>query len=213
MSRSARVTSIETVEKFRAALCAFGVEARDALSGVDMTLRRMFDWLKERTQHWQREVKVRHEELLRAKMELENRKYSNRDGRGAGTANQEKNFRKAQARLKEAEEKLANCKRWVPLLEHAARDYYAPARQLSGALDSDLVNALALLKQKLDALEAYLTLAPPSTPMPAAASTSVDEMRPREAAVTVATPAPAVPEAAPEGALPPVEDEDSVTSQ
>src|SRR5262249_31014026 len=77
---------------------------------------------------------------------------------------QEKALKKAQMRLEEAETKLANCRRWVPLLHHAVHEYQGPARQLAGTLDTDVLNALALLANKLAALEAYLNVAVPPAP-------------------------------------------------
>jgi hypothetical protein len=97
-----------------------------------------------------------------------------KDGRGPGTSDQERALYKAQMRLKEAEEKLACCKRWGPLLQHAVHEYHAPARQLAGKLDTDLLKALALLQRKLEDLEAYLALAPPSTPEPAGVSSTAE---------------------------------------
>jgi hypothetical protein len=161
MAHAARVTSIETVERFRNALCEFGKDVQDTLCAADLHIRRTMDWLIEQSKHWQREIKVRQEEVTRAKIELTSRKYMNRDGKGPGITDQEKAFRKAQMRLKEAEDKLANCRRWKPLFEHATREYQGPARQLSAASDVELQHSLALLDQKLAALEAYLALTPP----------------------------------------------------
>jgi hypothetical protein len=164
MAHAARVTSIETVERFRNALCEFGKDVQDTLCAADLHIRRTMDWLTEQSKHWQREIKVRQEELTRAKIELTSRKYMNRDGKGPGITDQEKAFRKAQMRVKEAEDKLANCRRWKPLFEHATREYQGPARQLSAATDAELQHSLALLDQKLAALEAYLALNPPPSP-------------------------------------------------
>jgi hypothetical protein len=174
MARGARVTSIETVEDFRSKLCEFGKNAKDVLCAADMQIRRVFDWLTERGKHWQREIRVRQEEVVRAKIELQARKGMCKDGKGPGTSDQERMLHKAQMRLKEAEEKLAWCKRWVPLLQHAVHEYHGPARQLGGKLDTDLVRALALLQKKLEDLEAYLTLAPPPSALPAGTG-SVDD--------------------------------------
>jgi hypothetical protein len=163
MSQSARVTSIETVQHFRNALCEFGKGVQDALCSADMQIRRTLDWLVEQARFWQREIKVRQEELTRAKIELTSRKFANRDGKGPGTTDQEKAFRRAQARLQQAEEKLAHCRRWKPLFEHAMREYEGPARRLSAASDIELAHAVAMLDAKLDALAAYLALAVPTT--------------------------------------------------
>ncbi|HEV3448389.1 MAG TPA: hypothetical protein VG099_27380 [Gemmataceae bacterium] len=171
---AARVTSIETVQDFRAKLCEFGKDAKDVLCAAEMHIRRTFDWLNERGKHWQKEIKHRQEEVVRAKIELQARKGMCKDGRGPGTSDQERALYKAQMRLKEAEEKLACCKRWGPLLQHAVHEYHAPARQLAGKLDTDLLKALALLQRKLEDLEAYLALAPPATPMPAGVSSTAE---------------------------------------
>jgi hypothetical protein len=191
MSHSARVTSIETVERFRNSLCEFGKEVQDALCAVDMQIRRTVDWLADQAGHWQRQIKVRQEELTRAKIELTSRKYMNRDGKGPGSTDQEKAFRKAEARLKEAESKLANCRRWKPLLDHAIREYQGPARQLSAATDADLKHSLALLDQKLAALAAYLALNPPPAPSPVsmASSETGSDSEPAAAGIAIESPA------------------------
>lgn len=161
MARTARVHSVETVERFRTALCEFAKEAKDALAAADMHIFRTLDWLVDQAKYWQHQIRVRQEEVVRAKNELNSRKNMGKEGRGPGTTDQEKALRKAEARLKEAEEKLRNCRRWQPLLQHAVQEYQGPTRALAGAVDIDLAQAIALLRQKLDALEAYLALAPP----------------------------------------------------
>jgi hypothetical protein len=187
MSQVARVTSIQTVEDFKAALCQFGVDAQDALCAVEVEIRRTIDWLKERQKHWQHELRKRQDDLVRAKNELTARKYQNRDGRGQGYTEQEKALKKAQERLREAEIKLEHCRRWAPQLHHAVMEYEGPARRLAGVLEADLRQAVALLENKLAALDAYVKLAPPATPSPppgigSSAATPVD-------AAAVATPA------------------------
>jgi hypothetical protein len=159
----AQVISIRTLEDFRAALAEFAVDARDALCAVDAEIRRTETWLAEQQKIWQREIRKRQEEVQRAKNELTARKYQNRDGRGLGSTEQEKALKKALARLEEAETKLANCRRWAPLLHHAVHEYQGPARMLAGVLDTDVVRALALLENKLAALDAYLKVATPQS--------------------------------------------------
>jgi len=164
MDRTANVSSLEKIHEFRSQLCEFGAKARETLAAIDMYNQRTVDWLGNQFKFWHHQIKVRQEDLVRAKIELERRKNMSKEGRGPGTADHEKNLRKAQARLKEAEDRLANCRRWQPLLDHALHEYQGPARSLSGALESDLLKALAFLERKLTALESYLALAAPSLP-------------------------------------------------
>jgi hypothetical protein len=201
MSRSARVTSIETVDKFRSSLCEFGEDVKDTLCAVDMHIRRTFDWLADQGKFWQKEIRKRQEEVVRAKIELQSRKAMCKEGRGPGTTDQEKALRKAQARLKEAEDKLMNCKRWLPLLQHATKEYYGPARSLANVLDTQLVQALARLEQKFAALQAYLAIAPPSTSDVALVGSSAESVATSEApAGTAVETVPEPPAAEPEAA-------------
>jgi hypothetical protein len=158
----ANVTSIESVERFRGRLVEFGKELQDALSGIEMHIRRTFDWLDEQAKHWKLEIRKREEEVTRAKIELQSRKAMCKDGRGPGTTDQEKALRKAQTRLKEAEEKAKNCKKWVPLLQHEVHEYHGPARLLGSFVETEFATGLAILKQKLAELDAYLSIAAPS---------------------------------------------------
>jgi hypothetical protein len=174
MSHSARVASIDSLADFRAKLCEFGKDGKDTLCSVDLAIRRAFDWLEERVKYWKFEIKKRQEEVVRAKIELTARKNMCKEGRGPGTTDQEKALRRAQARLQEAEDKLASCKRWHPQLQHAVHEYQAPARLLGGTLDGELVQMLALLANKITALEAYLAIQAPSFEPPPAASDGSD---------------------------------------
>jgi hypothetical protein len=167
MASSARVSSIQAVADFREALCAFGETGKESLGSADHAIRRAVDWLSDQTKFWQVQLRKCQEEAHRAKLELEQRKWENRDGKGRGTAEPEKNYRKAVEKVKHAEERLAACRRWVPQLQHALTEYNGPARALAGALETNLKQALALLDQKLVALEAYLALQAPTTaPLP-----------------------------------------------
>ena len=76
---------------------------------------------------------------------------------------------KAKARLREAEDKVAVVRRWKRELPLAVNEYEGPARRLGGFLDGDLLAALAVLSEKVDALQAYLALSAPTltpTPLP-----------------------------------------------
>ena len=46
MSRAANVLSVQTLRDFKVSMINFAEEARNSLSGVDMELRRMRDWLE-----------------------------------------------------------------------------------------------------------------------------------------------------------------------
>lgn len=172
MSPSAQVYSIDAIKAFREALCTFGVDAQGALCTADTEIRRVLDWLHAQLQYWQHQVRECQEEVTRAKQQLIQRRWGSRDGQGPGTTEQEIALRKAQRHLQEAEEKVQTTRRWLQQLPQALLEYQGHSRQLSGWLESDLRQGLAVLDQKLDALEAYVHLTagqgPSAGPAPAA---------------------------------------------
>ena len=87
------------------------------------------------------------------------------------STDQEIALNKALYRLREAEAKVEKTRQWHSLLPRALAEYEGPARQLLGMLDADSVRGLAILDQKIDSLDAYLSAATPSAPSPAAAAT------------------------------------------
>ena len=103
-----------------------------------------------------------------------------KDGKGPGTSDQERALYKAKMRLKEAEDKLANCKRWGPLLQHAVHEYHGSARALSGTLHGS-GGRWPCCKENSRIWRR--TAAPPSTHLPAGVVA-----RAEEALMTASTP-------------------------
>jgi hypothetical protein len=164
MSGSARVTSIDALKDFRTALCEFGVEAQEALAAVDMDIRRAEDWLRAQMEYWRRQARDRGEGLARAKAALVQREWGTQEGRGAGTTEAEIEVKHAKRSLQEAEDKIEAVRRWQQQLPRAINEYEGPARQLSGFLEADLKQALAMLDRMAAALEAYVALNAPAAP-------------------------------------------------
>ncbi len=172
MAQAARVTSIDALDEFKAAWCRFGTEAGNALANLDLQIRRAFDWLEDQTTFWKSEIRRREELVVRARGELLQRKYSNRDGRGPGCTDQEIALEKALDSLDEAHTRLRNCKRWNQTLPREVMECQGPARVLTGFLESEFRQGQAVLQQKILALEAYVSLAPPVLPGTGAANSA-----------------------------------------
>jgi hypothetical protein len=164
MTTPARVTSIDALRDFRAALATFRAEAQDALGANDLDIRRAFDWLAEQRQAWQKAVREWQDKVTHAKAELFRRQAVPPGDRVPDCTQQIKALRLAQQRLEEAEQKVAACRRWGPVLERAVDEYRGPARQLSGLVEAELPKAGALLERLLVSLEAYIAVAPGGEP-------------------------------------------------
>src|SRR5262249_30237472 len=75
MSQSANVRSVEAIAAFRVAVTNAADDARNALGGTEMEIRRMRDWLQRaQLTYWQGQIKRRNELLSRARTELHRRR-------------------------------------------------------------------------------------------------------------------------------------------
>lgn len=169
MSNSAHVTSLESLQEWKAALCTFTAEARDALSAVEMEINRALDLVNDQQKHWYAAVRKAEDLVFQAKNDLARRKMMRFNDRPADTTEQEKELKKALAKLEYAQEKHEATKHWLRELPHAIKDYDSPARQLANFLEADMPKADALLQSKLEALDSYLQAIGPATTGPSMA--------------------------------------------
>jgi len=170
MADRARVHSIDALRTFRPHLVKFVEECSVAVSSADADAGRALLWLKtDRVPYWKREIRVRNDELNRAKGELiakESLKGIDNDARS--TLDEKKKIDKAKRRIAEAEEKLKNCKRWLRQLERETQKYHGGVQPLKRAIDADLPHAISELDRMAKALEAYAAAGkrPAATPRP-----------------------------------------------
>ena len=158
MNAAAHVTSIQGMVDFQAALMTFTEKAKEALSTVDLELRRTLDWLADQAKHWQAEIRLAENAVFEAKTALARKKAMKIGDRRQDTTDEEKTLRRAVAWLEHAEEKMAKTRHWQRAFPDAMLDYQGPARQLQFALDAEVPQMSAYLNQKIDALEKYRQL-------------------------------------------------------
>jgi hypothetical protein len=195
MTQAARVLSIEDVEAFHASLARFGARGQESLASAELEIRRVLETIQERLTFWQREIHRRQEDVNRARSELAF-KRSMSDGRRTGAVEQEIALAKAQAKLREAEDKTIVCRRWITALPQAINEYEGYARVLAGMFDGNLKQSLALLRTKINILKDYAEMNAPSeggptqpTPLP----TQQPAEAPPEASAAASDAAPAPP--------------------
>jgi chromosome segregation ATPase len=160
MNPSAHITSYEALPRLHDALAKFAAKGQEALSVADASIRHALDSVRERLTHWQRQVARCNEDVNLARSELTLRRSLN-DGKRAGCVEQEIALARAQQRLREAEEKVVVCRRWLVQLPEAIQEFERLARQLAGTLDADMKVSLSILQKKMAALEAYADLISP----------------------------------------------------
>jgi hypothetical protein len=166
MSRAANVLSTQTLKDFKVTLVNFGEDARNALSGVDMELRRTRDWLeRDQLGYWQAQVKRRQEEVMQARADLHKRKISQQGSDAVSDTEQKEALREATKKLRIAEEKVELIKKkLIPFLRHEIDEYHSHSQPLGDHLSGGFERAIAALEKMSIALESYLALRAPSAP-------------------------------------------------
>lgn len=172
MSGPAGVHSIEALADFKAALAGFKAQANDALSEMELEIRRANDWLRhDQLNYWQSEVRHRQDEVAQAKADLDRSRISATFGRTPDCTDQKVALKKARLRLEDAERKVDAVRHWSRVVEKETAEYLGPAQQLANLLAGHLPQAIEELERMMVALESYVALAGPS-PGPALRFTS-----------------------------------------
>ena len=153
MPGQAKITSVEAIELFRAALILFTSQARPALEEVSSEVVRTRLWLEnDQRRYWENELRVRSRKLEQAQQELFNARLSQFQ---ESTSLQHMAVHRAQHAVREAEEKLAAAEKWDRELENRAAPLLKEVEQLHGFLTAEMPKAVAYLAQVVRALDAY----------------------------------------------------------
>ena len=163
MSSQAAVHSIDELKIFRVALALYGEDALGTLGSVEAEVRRTLRWLQEeRPVYWQDQIKRRREQVALARSEVFRRNLQKKADYTPAMSEQKEALRKAEASLQDAEKRLALVRKWQPLFKQAVLEYHASIQRLKDLAAGDVPRAVNLLTRIIDALEAYLRVAPPS---------------------------------------------------
>jgi hypothetical protein len=178
MSQFARVTSIDALREFRAALIEFADTGRSALGEALSEVQRTVWWIQnEMRDHWQRELKQRSNKLAEARTDLARAQMQQRSD-----VTERKAVQAAVRRVEEAEEKLRQIKKWSTEMERQQMLFRGQCSQLSGSLDGELPKTIAWMERMIDSLQQYVSLQAPLTePPPGISEVVTSEAAPGEA--------------------------------
>lgn len=159
MTPAADVKSIADLRAWLAAVAAYRTDAAATVSAANMEIQRGATWVAEQLALWHKAVREGEDAVAQAKSELAARKMPGFDGKNPDTTIQERNLRRAKARLEHAQEKVRICKSWVAKLpKHVEEAYTGPSHRLQNFLDGELAEGLAKLERQIEALEQYASL-------------------------------------------------------
>jgi hypothetical protein len=163
MSSQAAVHSIDELKNFRVALALYGEDTLGTLGAVEAEVRRTLRWVEEeRPAYWHDQIKRRREQVALARADVFRRNLQKRPGYNPPMSEQKEALRKAEASLQDAEKRLVMVRKWQPALRHAVLEYHASIQRLKDMAAGDVPSGVNLLTRIVDALEAYLQVAPPS---------------------------------------------------
>jgi hypothetical protein len=160
MAEQAKITSVEAIEQFRAALILFLSNARPALEEVSAEIARAKAWLQhDQRRLWETEFRQRQRKLEEAQQELFNARLSSFQ---ETTSLQQMSVNKWQRAVRDAEEKLMRIKKWERELENRSEPLIKQAEQFHTFLSTEMPKAIAYLAQVVKTLEAYASVPAPN---------------------------------------------------
>ena len=158
MSAQAQVSSIESLESFRADLILFISQMQPVIDESNSEVMRMRQWLEnEQRAFWTDQLRRRRRKLEEAQADLFNARISLMND---SCILPQMAVQRTQRSVAEAEQKLAAIKKWLRELEPLTEPLLKQVEQLRGYLSTDLGKAVVRLTEDIKSLDAYTKILP-----------------------------------------------------
>ena len=179
MPPTAKVTSIEAIDAFKASLIVYLEKARCVLDDVSDDVVRTRIWLQsDRQLYWKNQIRQRTRELAQAEQELLTARLS---GMPEAIKARQMAVHKARLALGDAEEHLARVKQWLRQFDTQVESRAKVVAQLRHSLAHDMGKAVAFLEGAAASLSAYAEMAPPAPLTAPLRVSETDEAAPESA--------------------------------
>jgi hypothetical protein len=156
MTESANVRSLSAIQDARAALVRFQEDAGQALDSLRQVLNQAQDWLEhDRPLYWREQVRQSYDEVAQTRTDLEACKRRTVADHRPSCIEEQKAYRKAQERLRNAQEKVDRVRHWAIQVRQESDEFSGRTGQLRRCLEDDLPRMQALLDRMLASLESY----------------------------------------------------------
>jgi hypothetical protein len=158
--KTARVTSIEAIRTFQAALRKYQETLKDCLSLLSVEIDRAIQWIEsDRMLYWPHQVRESSDALTEALNNLERKRLCIDSSDRPSCYDEKKAVERAKRRHQYCEQRLANAKRWLHVLRHDSEEFQGLIAKLGHFVENDLPRAIAKLDQFSVALEKYAATA------------------------------------------------------
>ncbi len=162
MAGRAKVTSLDALDTFAAALRVFQDEAVRSLESVEVNVRAAVDWVRlDRKTHWNGQLRRSEQRTHEAKLNLQRCLTFRRVGEYRPSCIEEKrDLERARRRRDLCRQQIEAVGHWSRVVDRAVYEYEGSASQLARWLETDIDRAVAVLERLRRTLEAYVATAP-----------------------------------------------------
>jgi hypothetical protein len=157
MSNSANVQSSEAIEAVRAALLSFIEQASDAITTLDLEMRRVVEWVEhDRPRHWKNQNRLATDRLNEAQAELHRcLMYPKTINERPACHEERQAVKVAQARVDYCQRKAERVNHWKRILPHDVAEYKGRISRLKRLVEFEVPAAIGILERILRRLEEY----------------------------------------------------------
>jgi hypothetical protein len=160
MNIGAKVESIEALSAVRVALVKFQEVCVAALGDAESDIHAAIRWLEsDMVSHWSAQIRQRQELVARAQEAVRGKQvFKDSSGRQQSAVEELKALAKAQARLEEAQQKLAATKMWLKRLQKELTLYKGQVQRFQTTVTTDVPSAIKHLGALEHTLQEYLAM-------------------------------------------------------
>ena len=153
---AANVHSLEAIQSVRGALVEFRDDLDQAISTIDVEMRRVLDWLEhDRPRYWKKAVREARDGVTEAQQALHRcLMYPINEERPSCTE-ERADLKKAQTRLAYCDEKSERLRHWIREVRHELSEYQGRISQLKDVVEIDAPQAMAILDRLIERINEY----------------------------------------------------------
>ncbi len=159
MSTSANVHSLEAIDTVRVALVKFDDQVRDALTNLEVEMRRMLEWLEhDRPKYWKMQIRRANDQAHEAQQALHRCLMFPIADERPSCYEERAALKAAQARYAYCQEKVERVRHWQLTVQHELFEYQGRISRLVRLVEVDAPQAIGVLEKIVSRLEEYQSI-------------------------------------------------------
>ncbi|MBG83054.1 MAG: hypothetical protein CMJ40_00745 [Phycisphaerae bacterium] len=162
MSKQANITSVESLDAFRADVREFQQVAMRELMSMRQDVQKMETWITlDQPPKWKIRSRKIDAEINNARSDLERAKISRPDQDPRIFVEHRKALQRARAKQQVAMDRIRDLKRWGGLIKTESMIMNSGLQSLGHVVDGEMTRLIVMLKVLADHLDSYLKSPPP----------------------------------------------------